>query len=144
LPPDANLVAIDCILVVGPQVEQQKMNFSNHIFKKVVCSLWSTAPILACSEMYPFQPFTRLVASRCEVLMTVSKGWSDSEMSRPGSIKISSSVGVIGSLLNRKALSASDRNSRQLCANFHVSPCWQERKLCIAQFLLSPRFPCWN
>lgn len=49
-PPVANVSAMACIFVVGPQVFLQKTNLSSHIFKKATCSLGKIVPVLLCSR----------------------------------------------------------------------------------------------
>ena len=83
-------------MLVGPTVLPQKMNFSNHMLRKAVCSLTDTEPVFLFSETYPLQPPMALVFILKEAGSKKLKALSEAVMFRPVSIMTSSKVGVIG------------------------------------------------
>ena len=84
------------MLLVGPTVLPQKMNFSNHMLRKAVCYLTDTEPVFMFSEMYPLQPPMALVFILKEAGSRKLKALSEAVIFRPVSIMTSSKVGVIG------------------------------------------------
>ena len=106
--PLAKVSAIFRVLFVGPAVLPQKMNFSNRMLRKAVCSLIDTEPDFMFLVMYPLQPLMVLVSILKEALSKKSKDRSGAVIFRPVNIMTSSKVGVIGPWPNKKALMASD------------------------------------
>ena len=44
------------LLLVGPTVLPQKINFSSHMLRNAVCNLIDTDPVFIFLPMYPFHP----------------------------------------------------------------------------------------
>ena len=59
--PLARVSAIFIVLLVGPTVLPQKMNFSNHMLRKAVCSLTDIELVFMFSVTYLLQPLMVLV-----------------------------------------------------------------------------------
>ena len=106
--PLARVSAIFRVLLVGPTVLPQKMNFSNHMLRKAVCSLIDIEPIFIFSVTYPLQPPMVLVFILKEAWSKKLKDRSEAVIFRPVNIMTSSKVGVIEPWPNKKALMASD------------------------------------
>ena len=94
--PLVKVSAILRVLLVGPAVLPQKMNFSNHMLRKAVCSLTDTEPVFMFSVTYPLQPPMVLVSILKEVLSKKSEDRLGAMMFKPVNIMTSSKVGVIG------------------------------------------------
>ena len=100
---------MNCQLVVGPQLDPQKRNFSSHINKKATCSLGVIGPLPMYAAMYPDQPPMLLVLNSKVLLVFKFMGLADEVTSKPVSMMISSRVGVIGPWLKRKAFRVLDQ-----------------------------------
>jgi hypothetical protein len=83
-------------LVVGPQLDPQKRNFSNHISRKATCSRGVIDPWPIYAAIYPDQPLMLLVLNSKVFLVFKLMGLADEVTSRPVSMMISNRVGVIG------------------------------------------------
>ena len=94
------------MLLVGPTVLPQKMNFSSHMLRKAVCYLTDIEPVFIFSETYPLQPPMALYFILKEA--GSKKALSEAVMFRPVNIMTSSRVGVIGPWPNRKAFIVSN------------------------------------
>ena len=106
--PLAKVSAIFRVLLVGPAVLPQKMNFSNHMLRKAVCSLTDTEPVFMISVTYPLQPPMVLVFILKEAWSKKLKDRSEAVIFRPVNIMTSSKVGVLRPWPNKKALMALD------------------------------------
>ena len=94
--PLARVSAIFRVLLVGPTVLPQKMNFSKHMLRKAVCSLTDTEPVFMFSVTYPLQPPMALVFILKEAWSKKLKAQSETVIFRPVNIITSRKVGVIG------------------------------------------------
>ena len=92
------------MLLVGPTVLPQRMNFSNHMLRKAVCSLTDTEPVFMFSEMYPLQPPMALVFILKEAGSRKLKALSEAVIFSPVSIMTSSKVGSLGHDQTRRRL----------------------------------------
>ena len=85
------------------------MNLSNHIFRKMACSLWPTDLVCRYFWTYPDQPPMLRVSTLYSDLWLKIPPSSARMMSKPISITISTSVGEAGPCPKMKALKVYDQ-----------------------------------